>query len=118
MENLETWLAQTQKQRDALFAHSKSQIPTDKSSLDDDIEKSIRAAEAAGAQFAMSRFYLTGAIAEAFAAIPPDVKGQAREILIDDKVKTIQLLHDNLENLAKSLNSRVKASCNGRRSLL
>lgn len=118
MEALKTWLAQTQKQRDALFQHSRSRIPTDKGELDDDIEKSIRAAEAAGAQFAMSRFYLTGAITDAFAAIPPEVKGQAREILIDDKVKVVQLLHDNLENLARSLNSRVKASCNGRRSLL
>lgn len=118
MEPLDTWLTSTQKQRDALFAHSKSPIPNDKGQLDDDIEKSIRAAEAAGAQFATARYYLTGAIADAFAAIPTDVKGKARDIAIDDKVKGVQLLHDQIENLAKSLNSRVKAECNGRRSLL
>lgn len=118
MDSLENWLASTQKQRDALYAHSKSRIPNDKGELDADIEKSIRAAEAAGSQLASARFYLTEATAQAFAKIPPDTKGAAREIIIEDEVKEIKFLYDNIENLARSLNSRVKAACNGRRSLL
>lgn len=118
MDSLETWLTATQKQRDALFAHAKSAIPSEHSLLGDDIEKSIRAAEAAGAQLADVRYYLTGARKVAFDSIPVEVKGIGREIAIDDKVKEIQMLYDKMENLAKSLNSRVRASCNGRRSLL
>lgn len=121
MDDLETWLTDSQYQRDALFSHAKSPIPSDKGHLDHDIELSIRVAEAAGAQLAKARYYLTGAMADAFSNVSktsPDVKGAPREILIKDQVKGIQLLHDEIENLARALNSRVKASCNGRRSLL
>lgn len=121
MEYLETWLRESQKQRDALFAHSKSPIPTERGLLDHDIELSIRAAEAAGAQLAKAKYFLTGALADAFrnvTKIDPDVKGVPRDILIKYQVKGIQLLHDEIENLARALNSRVKAECNGRRSLL
>ena len=118
MDDLSSWLTSTEKQREALFAHSRSQIPNDKGLLDADIEKSIRAAEAAGAQLAKMRYFLTEATKKAFDAIPADVKGLGREVTINDMVKSEQLLHDQLDNLARALNSRVKASCNGRRSLL
>lgn len=121
MEPAESWILKTQKQRDALFAHSASAIPNDKGALSDDIELSIRAAEAGGAQLNMAKYYLTSAMKSALqtaADLSPDAKGLAREILIKDAVKDEQLLHDNLENLCRSLNSRVRAECNSRRSLL
>lgn len=117
MKPFEQWLTESQGQRDALFEHAKKPIPSDKGLLDQDIEKSIRAAEAAGAQLAMSRYYLTEARMTALKSIG-DVKGSARDITIEDAVKQYELLKDQLENLAKSLNSRVRAACNGRRSLL
>ena len=121
METFESYLASSQKQRDALFAHSKSPIPTDKGDLGDDIELSIRAAEAAGAQLAKMRYYLTSALKEAMLYArekAPEYTVKEKDILVRDYVKDIQLLHDEVENLARSLNSRVKAECNGRRSLL
>lgn len=120
-ETFESWLTASQKQRDALFAHSHSEIPNDKGLLSDDIEKSIRAAEAAGAQLNRAKFYLTAARKEALMTardLSPNEKGKARDILIDDAVKGEQLLHDDIENLARSLNNRVRAELNARRSLL
>lgn len=121
METFSEWLSSSQKQRDALFAHSNKPIPDDRGELSNDIEKSIRAAEAAGAQLNRAAYYLTAAKKDALLAakdLSPDAKGVAREILIADAVKAEQLLHDDLENLARSLNQRVRAEMNSRRSLL
>lgn len=118
MESFEDWLSSSQKQRNALFSHSKSEIPNEKGLLDADIEKSIRAAEAAGSQLAKARYFLTDARASELRKIDSSVKGVAREVYLEDAVKSTQLLVDEIENLARSLNSRVKAACNGRRSLL
>lgn len=121
MDTFNDWLSDSQKQRNALFEHSKSEIPNDKGALSGDIEKSIRAAEAAGAQLNRSKYYLTEAMKNAYqtcADLSPDVKGKARDILIADAVKAEQLLHDDLENLARSLNNRIRAELNSRRSLL
>ena len=121
MESFENWLTSSQLQRDALFLHSKSKIPTDRGELSDDIEKSIRAAEAAGAQLAKSQYYLTEATAQALITardLSPDIKGKERDIMIKDSVKGVQLLNDEIENLARSINNRVRAMLNSRRSLL
>lgn len=121
MDEFSEWLTESQAIRDALFAHSKSKIPNEKGLLDADIEKSIRAAEVSGAQLAVVKYHLTGAMADAFKDMQvnhPDVKGVGRDILIKDRVREIELLHDQIENLARSLNSRVKSECNCRRSLL
>lgn len=121
METFSEWLTSSQKQRDALFKHSAKEIPSDKGELSGDIELSIRAAEAAGAQLNRAAYYLTAAKKEALLTakdLSPDAKGVAREILIADAVKSEQLLHDDLKNLAHTLNQRVRAELNSRRSLL
>lgn len=121
MDTLETWLTSSQSQRDALFSHAKSPIPTERGLLDHDIELSIRAAEAAGAQLAKAKYYLTGALADAWKnvrTLHPDASVKELDAHIRDQVKGIQLLTDEIENLAKSLNKRTMSECNARRSLL
>lgn len=121
METLETWLSSSQVQRDALFAHAKSPIPTDRGSLDGDIELSIRAAEAAGAQLAKAKYYLTGALSDAWKNVKtlyPDASIKELDAHIKDQIKGVQLLTDEIENLAKSLTKRTMAELNSRRSLL
>lgn len=120
-ETFEAWLTRTQKQRDALFAYSKTPMPTDAGERTADIDKSLRAAEAAGEQCADAQYFLTQATAQAILTardLSPDLLAKERDIMVKDSVKDIQRLYDYLDVLCKVLNSRVRAGCNARRSLL
>jgi hypothetical protein len=120
-QNFEEWLEKTQANRDELFAYSKTEMPTDAGERTKDIDRSLRSAEAAGLMLSDCQFFLTMNTAQMYTAA--DLAGQGnnakeREILVKDAVKDVQRLYDYLEILTRTLNTRVRAGMNARRSIL
>ncbi len=103
-----TWLADSQRQRDALFEFAKSEMPTASELIGGDIDKSIRAEEAAGLQLIDVEYFLTGENAKAvlkFKEPEQDKKGLSateRNIMVKLEVREIVRLRDRLE-LLKSI---------------
>ncbi len=111
-QSFESWLQSTQKQRDALFDYAKSEMPTSPELIGADIDKAIRAEQAAGLQAIDAEYFLTGETAKAVLKYKePDQENKGysateRNIMVKLEVREIVRLRDRLELLKQIFSAR------------
>lgn len=113
-----SWLEKTQKQRDALFAYAREEMPTEAVLIGGDIERAMRAELAAGLQCVDADFFLTQETARAVLKYRGDdsLSAKERDIIVKDSVKDTKRLRDSLELLREILVARRIAGFGARKN--
>jgi len=121
-QDFPTWVANSQKQRDALFEYAKETMPTAPELVGPDIDKALRAEEASGLQLIEAEFFLTGEMAKAILDHKKredleSYSANERSAMIKNEVKEIVRLRDSLELVKSIFSARRIAQFGARKAM-